>query len=92
METLIGFVIGYVVGSRQGRDGLQKARESFDAIRSSPEVQQLMATGVSIAGTTMKQLLSGGAGPMISGVVDAVSRKATEIMGDTEGRENSRAA
>lgn len=84
METLIGFVIGYMVGTRQGRDGLQKTRESFDAIRSSPEVRQLVATGASIAGSTMKKLLSGGAGPMLGGVVEAVSRKANEMMGDGE--------
>lgn len=86
METLIGFVIGYVVGTRQGRDGLAKARESVDAIRTSPEVRQLVATGASIAGGTLKQLLSGGAGPMLSGVVEAVSRKANEMLGDTEDR------
>jgi hypothetical protein len=86
METLIGFAIGYVVGTRQGRDGLRKARESFDAIRTSPEVRQLVATGASIAGSTMKQLLSGGAGPMLSGVMEAVSRKANEMMGDGEDR------
>ncbi len=81
METLIGFAVGYVVGTRQGRDGLRKTRESFDAIRTSPEVRQLVATGVSLAGSTMKQLLSGGAGPMLGGVVDAVSRKAKEMAG-----------
>ena len=86
METVIGFVVGYLVGTRQGRDGLRKARDSFDAIRTSPEVQQLVSTGMSIAGSTMKQLLSGGAGPMISGVVEAVSRKANEMMGDTGDR------
>lgn len=85
METLIGFMVGYVVGTRQGRDGLRTVRQSVDAIRHSPEVRELLSGGVSVAGGMAKQLLSGGAGPMIANVVDTVSRKADEMLGD-EGR------
>ena len=31
MEALIGFAIGYYVGTRDGREGLQKAISAFDA-------------------------------------------------------------
>jgi hypothetical protein len=82
METLIGFAIGYLVGTRQGREGLRNARDSVDAIRRSPDVQQLVSSGVSMAGATVKQLMSGGAGPMLAGAVDALSRKANELMAD----------
>lgn len=84
METLIGFMIGYVVGTRQGRDGLRKVRDSVDAIRNSPEVSQMVSGGISVAGSMVKQVLSGGAGPLIANVIDAVSRKTDEMFGDED--------
>ena len=81
METLIGFVIGYVVGTRQGREGLQKAREALDAIRNSDEVRQMVVTGAAVAGGAVKQVLGGGAGAVLTGVVDALSRKAADVLG-----------
>ena len=75
METLIGFAVGYLVGTRQGRDGLAKVRESWDAIRQSPEVRQLMQTGAKVAGSAVRQVLSGGGGAMISDVMDTLARK-----------------
>jgi hypothetical protein len=82
METLVGFMVGYLVGTRQGRDGMRRTRESFDAIRTSPDVRQLVATGAAIAGSTAKQLLSGGAGPLLA----AVSRRAAVLMNDEDRR------
>ncbi|MFL6142084.1 MAG: hypothetical protein ACJ72N_09520 [Labedaea sp.] len=75
METLIGFAIGYLVGSRQGRDGLAKVRESWDAIRQSPEVHQLIRTGALVAGSAVRQVLGGGGGAMVSDVLDTLARK-----------------
>lgn len=87
METLIGFGVGYLVGTRQGRDGLRTVYESVDAIRTSPEVRQLIAGGVTVAGDLVKQLLSGGPKPMVSAMVEAVSHKAEAIMtGDAADR------
>lgn len=73
METAIGFAIGYFVGTRQGRDGLQRAKESLDAIRTSPEVRQAVTVGVSMAGSAVRQVLSGKGGALISDAIDAVS-------------------
>jgi hypothetical protein len=84
METLIGFVVGYLMGTRHGRDGLAKMRESLDAIRSSPEVHQLVATGVSVAGSATRSVLSGGAGAMLNGVVESITRKAAVMTGTSE--------
>lgn len=86
METLIGFMVGYVLGTRQGRDGLRAVRQSVEAIRNSPEARELLAGGVSVAGSMAKQLLSGGAAPMIANVVGVVSRKADEMLGDEGSR------
>ena len=47
MEALIGFAVGYWVGTRQGRQGLQKALDSAQAIWASPETKRLLSEGLS---------------------------------------------
>jgi hypothetical protein len=47
MEALVGFLVGYYVGTRHGRDGLRELLESAEAIRRSPETRRLVAQGVS---------------------------------------------
>jgi hypothetical protein len=59
METLIGFVAGFVVGSQYGRDGMAKLRESWAAISTSPEVRQLVMTGASMAGNAVREVMNG---------------------------------
>ncbi len=49
METIIGFIAGYLTGVSQGRDGMERARKSLDAIRTSPEVRRMVADGVGLA-------------------------------------------
>ena len=41
METIIGFVAGYLVGTREGKDGLERLKTSWRAITSSPEVRKM---------------------------------------------------
>ena len=48
METIIGFIAGYLTGVSQGRDGMERARKSLDAIRTS-EVRRMVADGVGLA-------------------------------------------
>jgi hypothetical protein len=47
VETVIGFAFGYWVGTRQGRDGMQKALDSAREIWASPETRRLAAEGLS---------------------------------------------
>ena len=47
MEVVIGFAVGYWVGTRQGRQGLQHALESAQAIWASPETKRLLSEGLS---------------------------------------------
>jgi hypothetical protein len=47
VETVIGFAVGYWVGTRQGRQGLQKALDSAQAIWASPETKRLLSEGLS---------------------------------------------
>lgn len=46
MEVILGFAVGYWVGTRQGRDGLQKVIDSAQAIWASPETKRLLKDGL----------------------------------------------
>jgi hypothetical protein len=62
METIIGFVAGYLVGTREGKAGLERLKTSWHAIRSSPEVRKLMTDAVSMAEQVVRQAPVGGLG------------------------------
>lgn len=47
VEVVLGFVVGYLVGTRQGRQGMQNALESAQAIWASPETRRLLGEGLS---------------------------------------------
>jgi len=46
VEVIIGFAVGYLVGTRQGRAGMQKALDSAQAIWASPETRKLLGEGL----------------------------------------------
>ena len=46
LEVIIGFAVGYLVGTRQGRQGMQKALDSAQAIWASPETRKLLSEGL----------------------------------------------
>ncbi len=47
VEVVLGFAVGYLVGTRQGREGLQKALDSAQAIIASEETRRLLGEGLS---------------------------------------------
>jgi hypothetical protein len=49
VEVLIGFAVGYWVGTRQGREGLDRAIDSLREIAASPEARRLLGEGLSAA-------------------------------------------
>ncbi|GAB3874436.1 hypothetical protein ACFQ1S_14120 [Kibdelosporangium lantanae] len=71
METLIGFAVGFVVGTQYGRDGLAKVRDSWQAISSSPEFHNLLRTGAAVAGSAVREVMNGD----ISEIVASITRK-----------------
>lgn len=77
METIIGFIAGYLVGSREGRAGLQRLRESVDAIRHSPEVRRLAGEAVTVAGSIAQQASSRGLSGLGGNAVRTVIDRAT---------------
>jgi hypothetical protein len=74
METVIGFIVGYLVGTSQGRAGLAKVRTSAEAIRTSPELRRLAGEATGIAGSVLKQATS-------RGVAGAASEVAGRLLG-----------
>jgi hypothetical protein len=88
VEAVIGFAVGYWVGTRQGRQGLQKALDSAQAIWASPETKRLLSEGLSafetVATPAMDRLggKSNRRSALISTVVDEL----------IERRQNRRAA
>lgn len=77
MEVVLGFVVGYWVGSRQGRKGLQQALDSAQAIWASPETRRVVGEGLSVleaaAGPALDRLggkSNGTRAALIGSVVD----------------------
>jgi hypothetical protein len=89
METIVGFVAGYLVGTRQGREGLERLRSSWHSIRNSAEARKLAGEAVTVAEMAVRRASSGGFGGLggaVGGVTDILVRRAVA------SREKSRAA
>ena len=78
METLIGFAAGYLVGAKEGKDGLNRLKTSVEAIVKSPEARRMAAQAVSIAGLMMRQTSARGVGATANGVAELVMRKVSQ--------------
>lgn len=75
MEAFIGFAIGYWVGTRQGREGLERAVDAVRDIAASPETRRLLAEGLTAATPLTDLLRKGGRDTgfaVIRGVLDEV--------------------
>jgi hypothetical protein len=59
METIFGFVAGYLAGSRDGKDGAKRLRESAEAILGSPEVRRLTGEAMAMAEATFRRAAAG---------------------------------
>ena len=78
VEVVFGFAVGYYLGTRQGRRGLQEAIESAQAIMASPETRRLLSEAIStfeaVAGPAMERMGrrsgSGSRVALIGSVVD----------------------
>ena len=81
METILGFVAGYLVGSREGKAGLERLKTSWHAIRSSPEVRKMATDAITMAEQVVRRAPAGGlGGPVI------------RTLASRAGRQESRAA
>lgn len=55
MGAMIGFVLGYVLGTRAGEQGWNDLVESWRTISSSDEVRDILVGGLSIARDYVRQ-------------------------------------
>jgi hypothetical protein len=78
MGTIIGFVVGYLTGVSEGKDGLKRARASVQAIRNSPEVRRMMSDAVTVAQGMAARAAKGGLGSTVSSVAELISNRASE--------------
>jgi hypothetical protein len=81
MEVLIGFAFGYWVGTRQGREGLQRAIDSAREIAAHPEARRLLGEGLDAAAPIANMLGKRGKSTgfaVIRGVIDEVIDRRTE--------------
>jgi hypothetical protein len=81
MEAIIGFVAGYLVGSREGKVGLERLRTSWHAIRTSPEVRRLAGEAAVIAEVTVRRAATGGLSGTVSGVTDLLASRSASRQG-----------
>jgi hypothetical protein len=78
VEVVFGFAVGYYIGTRQGRKGLQEAIESAQAIMASPETRRFLGEAIStfesVAGPAMERMgrrsSNGRRAALIGSVVD----------------------
>ena len=55
MGVMIGFVVGYVLGTRAGDKGAAELKEAWRAIRTSDEARSLLAQGVEMTKGMVQQ-------------------------------------
>ena len=78
MEVVIGFAVGYWVGTRQGRQGLEAAVGTAREIWASPEARRMLGEGLSAlqAARPLSGILGAGGRDarvtIIRGVIDEV--------------------
>ncbi len=67
MGAMIGFVVGYALGSRKGDTGNDELKKAWQTIRTSEEAKDLVERGV----TGAKYLLQAGASMVSSRLADS---------------------
>jgi len=73
VEVVLGFAVGYYLGTRQGRDGLQKALDSAQAIMASEETRKLLGEGLAA--------LESAAGPALDRMGGKSGRSKAALLG-----------
>jgi hypothetical protein len=78
--AIAGFVVGYYVGTQQGREGLQQLIESWQYISQSEEFKGAVASAVTMAAGLLKQGARSGPASAVypalaEGVIDLLARR-----------------
>jgi len=56
VEVLIGFAAGFLVGTREGRDGVAKLRSSVTTIRESGDLKHLVGEAATVLAPIMREV------------------------------------
>jgi hypothetical protein len=56
VETLVGFAVGFVVGTREGREGLVRITEAYKAIRKQAGLKDLVGGAVGALAPLVREL------------------------------------
>ncbi len=86
METIIGFVVGYYVGTQDGRKGLQRLRDSVQGIARSAEARKLAGQAVGTAEALTRHAATRSARQAVTGVAGTVLRRAADSFGGDRAR------
>jgi hypothetical protein len=86
METLIGFVAGYIAGCKDGPDGVKRLRSAAADILNSGEVKRLTGEAMSVAEALAREVLAGrgASGRSLSGLFGAVG-SVTDVLAHRDG-------
>lgn len=60
MEVLAGFVLGYLLGSETGGDGVGVVKDALGSVAGSGDIQSMFSGGMSTADGLIGSLLGGG--------------------------------
>jgi hypothetical protein len=72
VEVVLGFAVGYWIGTRQGRKGLQEALDSAQAIWASPETKRLLGEALTVLEPAMERLAGRSSGNRVAFVGSVV--------------------
>jgi hypothetical protein len=78
VETIIGFAIGYLAGTKDGEQGLERIKSSLRDIAQSKEARRLASDAVTMAGALVGRRSAQGAIRTAGGLVRVVVRQITE--------------
>jgi hypothetical protein len=80
METIIGFVAGYIAGCQDGPDGIKRLRATATDIMNSGEVKRLMAEGMRLLVSRAASSRSlGELSGTVGGVADVLVHRASAM-------------
>ncbi len=78
METIIGFVAGYIAGCQDGPDGVRRLRATAAEIMKSDEVKRLTAEAMTFAGVLASRAASARSlGDLSGGVTDMLVHRSS---------------
>jgi hypothetical protein len=80
METVIGFVAGYLVGTADGNEGLERLKSSCRSIWNSAEARRLAGEAMTVARGVVSQVSEKALGRDAGDLTDELARNAVTAL------------